>query len=66
MLGDDGNASLSEIFAQVGVPPIGIRDALPVAGSVSLGGVRGETVGQLARAAEADVMAAVHLVGVDA
>jgi phosphohistidine swiveling domain-containing protein len=31
---------------------------------VSLGGVRGETVGQLARAAEADVMAAVHLVGV--
>ncbi|MGH3130324.1 MAG: hypothetical protein ACRDNX_05870 [Gaiellaceae bacterium] len=28
MLGDDGNASLSEIFAQAGVPPIGIRDAL--------------------------------------
>jgi hypothetical protein len=25
-LGDDGNASLSEIFAQAGVPPIGIRD----------------------------------------
>jgi hypothetical protein len=33
---------------------------------VSLGGVRGETVGKLARAAEADVVAAVHLVGVDA
>jgi hypothetical protein len=27
MLGDDGNASLSEIFAQAGVP-IGIRDGL--------------------------------------
>jgi hypothetical protein len=28
MLGDDGDASLSEIFAQAGVAPIGIRDAL--------------------------------------
>jgi hypothetical protein len=28
MLGDDGNARLSEIFAQAGVSPIGIRDAL--------------------------------------
>jgi hypothetical protein len=27
-LGDDGNASPSEIFAQAGVAPIGIRDAL--------------------------------------
>jgi hypothetical protein len=35
-------------------------------GSVTLGGVRGEPVGQLTWAAEADVVAAVHLVGVDA
>jgi hypothetical protein len=33
---------------------------------VSFAGVRGETVGKLAPAAEAEVMAAVHLVGVDA
>jgi hypothetical protein len=30
-----------------------------------LGGLRGEMIGQLAWAAEADVVAAVHLVGVD-
>jgi hypothetical protein len=28
MLGDDGNTSLSEIFAQADVPPIGISDGL--------------------------------------